>query len=91
MAGVVQKIYSANRNASQFLRSRKERWANSPLFHKYLFWTNIGISVTLSAFGDVLIQQREKDIKVGSAKQTPSTAKSLHTATTYRLEYCSGL
>ena len=91
MAGVLQQICNVNRNALQFLRSRKEIWVNSPLFYKYLFWTNIGISVTLSAFGDFLIQQREKDIKVGSSRETPSTAKQLHNATTYRLEYCRRL
>ena len=44
---------------TKFIKTKKDSFMNSPLFHKHLFWTNIGISVVLSGAGDFFIQRHE--------------------------------
>ena len=78
--------YNANRNIAQYIKSTKERLTNSSLFHKHLFWTNLGISVILSGLGDFLIQQRETNSS-GRPKGAHPATKSLNATNSFRLEF----
>jgi len=46
-------------HVTRYIKSKKDLIINSSLFHKHLFWTNIGISVALSGAGDYFIQRHE--------------------------------
>jgi len=63
---------------TKFIKTKKDSFMNSPLFHKHLFWTNIGISVVLSGAGDFFIQRHETGHKnkVDNHKSTASQLSS---------------
>ena len=73
-------------HVTRYIKSKKDLIINSSLFHKHLFWTNIGISVALSGAGDYFIQRHESgsnnrhiDYKFSTCQKSLTAVRSVET------------
>jgi len=67
-----KKTLNLKKHIKDYVNAKIVKIASSSLFHKHLFWTNLGISVVLSGLGDIFIQHYENDSHVKSKELKPS-------------------